>query len=183
MAKKFKCGGCKKYITDAETWRQTPLQRFCSQECMSASQPSRQNVTRPHRKPSKSRRDDIPVVVRELVHERDRASCRFCGRSNVALHVHHINYRSEGVDHQPHNLILLCQKHHDLMHSDKKKWKPILLAWIWLCYVEGKPMRVPQVERWLSADSTEAHGAEVSRETDVPVDLGTVLRYSSGSEC
>lgn len=148
MPKRFKCGGCKKYITDDETWKKTPLQRWCSEECFRGVF---QIATRAARKPSKRRRDDIPVSTRELIYERDKRSCRFCGRRTNDLHIHHINYRSEGVDHQPHNLILLCQAHHELMHSDKKKWKPILLALIWMHYVSGRRMGVQQVERMISA--------------------------------
>lgn len=183
MPKRFKCGGCKKWITDEETWTKTALQRWCSEDCMRGKQrASSQSAVRPHRKPSKRRKDEIPPATRELIYVRDRRSCRFCKRSNVALHIHHINYRSEGVDHQSHNLILLCQEHHDLMHSNKKKWKPILLGWIWLTYVEGVNMTVPQAERWLSADSTETFIGQVLGQADVSLDFGTVVRHGGRSE-
>lgn len=68
------------------------------------------------------------------------------------LSIHHINYRSEGVDHSPHNLIVLCQRHHDVVHSDKGKWKPVLLALIWMLYVQRRPMTVPLVERTLARE-------------------------------
>lgn len=87
--------------------------------------------------------------MRAAVLTRDQYRCRFCG--STAVHVHHINYRSEGVDHSPHNLIVLCSKHHDLVHSDKHHWKPILLATIWILYVEGRPTTVPLVDRMLGA--------------------------------
>lgn len=61
--------------------------------------------------------------------DRDRHRCRFCGRPD-ALHDHHIHYRSEGVDHSPDNLILLCHDHHDLVHTDKGRWQPVCLAYI-----------------------------------------------------
>ena len=62
-----------------------------------------------------------------IVLERDRAMCRFCGNKNIQLH--HILYRSESkalID-EPSNCIMLCEKCHRLVHSDKKKYQPILL--------------------------------------------------------
>lgn len=67
------------------------------------------------------------------------------------MHLHHINYRSEGVDHQPHNLITLCPHHHNVVHGDKRRWKPILLAVVWQIYVTRRNVTVPQMERWLAA--------------------------------
>lgn len=151
MPKKYKCGGCKRYISDDEIWRQTSLQRWCSQECYTGQPGLSQNATRPDRKPSKRRKDDIPASTRETVLRRDSGSCRFCG-VKYGLHLHHINYRSEGVDHSPHNLITLCHEHHDLVHSNKKKWKPVLLGVIWMMYVENKMMRVPQFARWYGCE-------------------------------
>ena len=62
-----------------------------------------------------------------IVCERDRGMCRFCGNKNIQLH--HIIYRSESkalID-DPNNCIMLCEKCHRLVHSDKKKYQPILL--------------------------------------------------------
>ena len=62
-----------------------------------------------------------------IVYERDRGMCRFCGNKNI--HLHHIVYRSESkalID-EPSNCIMLCEKCHRLVHSDKKKYQPILL--------------------------------------------------------
>ena len=62
-----------------------------------------------------------------MVFERDNGVCRLCGNKNVQLH--HILYRSESkalID-EPSNCILLCEKHHRLVHSNKKKYQPILL--------------------------------------------------------
>ena len=69
----------------------------------------------------------IPPATRAEVLDRDSYSCQLCGAKR-ALHVHHIHYRSEGVDHTPDNLIVLCRAHHDLVHSNKRYWQPRLLA-------------------------------------------------------
>ena len=62
-----------------------------------------------------------------IVYERDRGCCRLCGDKNI--HLHHVIYRSESkaLINEPSNCIMLCEKHHRLVHSDKKKYQPILL--------------------------------------------------------
>jgi 5-methylcytosine-specific restriction endonuclease McrA len=82
---------------------------------------------------------------RDCVLERDQR-CRYCGtRRN--LHVHHINYKSQGGSHDPHNLITLCNAHHDLVHTNKGLWQPILRAYIWLLYIEGRRLFLLEVKR------------------------------------
>ena len=77
--------------------------------------------------------------------ERDRR-CRYCGTVRN-LHVHHIDYRSQGGTHDLHNLIVLCKRHHDLVHTDKGVWQPVLRAYIWLLYIEGRAMFLLDVKR------------------------------------
>lgn len=54
--------------------------------------------------------------------------CAFCCTTNN-LHYHHIYYRSERKDliDEPSNGIMLCEECHRLVHSNKRKWQPILL--------------------------------------------------------
>lgn len=65
------------------------------------------------------------------VYERDGGVCQFCG-TNQNIHAHHILYRSQRKDliDEPTNLILLCEEHHSLVHSNKKKYQPMLLEMI-----------------------------------------------------
>lgn len=62
------------------------------------------------------------------VYERDGGVCQFCG-TNQDIHAHHILYRSQRKDliDEPTNLILLCEEHHRLVHSNKKKYQPMIL--------------------------------------------------------
>lgn len=62
------------------------------------------------------------------VFERDGGVCQFCG-TNQNIHCHHVRYRSERRDliDEPTNMILLCEEHHSLVHSNKKKYQPMLL--------------------------------------------------------
>lgn len=52
--------------------------------------------------------------------------CQLCGSTNN-LHIHHIYYRSQLGMTTEKNLIRLCFKCHSLVHSNKKKYQPILL--------------------------------------------------------
>lgn len=63
-----------------------------------------------------------------FVIERDNYSCRLCG-SNNWLQLHHILYRSQRKDliNDVNNCIMLCEECHRLVHSNKKKWQPILI--------------------------------------------------------
>ena len=52
--------------------------------------------------------------------------CQLCG-STFNLHRHHIYYRSELGLTVPKNIIVLCEKCHRKVHSNKKVWQPHLL--------------------------------------------------------
>lgn len=62
------------------------------------------------------------------VYERDEGVCQLCG-TNQNIHAHHVLYRSQRKDliDEPTNMILLCEEHHSLVHSNKKKYQPMLL--------------------------------------------------------
>lgn len=53
--------------------------------------------------------------------------CRLCGRINY-LQLHHILYRSERKDliNEPTNCIMLCSDCHRLVHTNKRKYQPLL---------------------------------------------------------
>ena len=73
---------------------------------------------------------DIPEKTRKEVYARDGYRCRWCGRGNAWIHLHHIVYRSSGVDHSKENLISLCEAHHRLVHTNKHVYQPVLLKLI-----------------------------------------------------
>lgn len=71
------------------------------------------------------------TVTKETYHkviERDDYKCRLCGTTQN-LHCHHIIYKSEDKTkiNDENNLIMLCEKHHRLVHSNKHYWQPKLL--------------------------------------------------------
>jgi 5-methylcytosine-specific restriction endonuclease McrA len=90
----------------------------------------------------------IPVEIRIRIKQRDGFCCRWCGKPGQE--VHHVHYRSEGGLNEDSNLIYLCMTCHARAHSSKEAYKPLLLATLWLHYVEGKVLSVPSVARHLA---------------------------------
>lgn len=58
--------------------------------------------------------------LREQVMQLDGGRCRFCGKP--ATSVHHIKYKSEGVDDTPENLLSLCQGCDHCAHHGGNAW-------------------------------------------------------------
>ena len=54
-------------------------------------------------------------------------SCAICGNTNIAMH--HIRYGGlyGGRKTYMGNIIPLCKIHHDLVHTNKKKYMPMLI--------------------------------------------------------
>lgn len=79
-------------------------------------------------KPISKKRVFVSKETYNKVFERDNGCCRLCGKSqNLCLH--HIIYRSKSkalID-VPSNCIMLCMECHLLVHSNKRKYQPILL--------------------------------------------------------
>src|SRR5260221_6298049 len=67
--------------------------------------------------PSKRARQDVPPALRREVMRRDGGRCVVPGCKNaVFLDVHHVVLRSEGGDHDPDRMIVLCSAHHRAEH-------------------------------------------------------------------
>lgn len=136
MTSKVRCQGCKVYKS-RDGMRKVGLGYVCNSECV--------QIVRSRKKPGKSRlATDVTDSLKNHVRNRDENKCRWCG-SLFSLHVHHVDYRSQGGGHVEHNLITLCLDHHGIVHSDKKKYQPILRATIWLTY-SNRFLFVPEVE-------------------------------------
>lgn len=54
--------------------------------------------------------------------------CAICGSTNI--HLHHIRYGACGRKTYMGNVIPLCKQHHDLVHTNKKKYQPMLIDMI-----------------------------------------------------
>lgn len=65
--------------------------------------------------------------VYEKTFELFNGSCAICGNTNIAMH--HIRYGGlyGGRKTYMGNIIPLCKIHHDLVHTNKKKYMPMLI--------------------------------------------------------
>lgn len=64
------------------------------------------------------------------VMQRDNCKCVMLNyECKGKIELHHVRYRSERKDliNEPNNCVCLCTFHHKLVHSNKKKYQPILL--------------------------------------------------------
>lgn len=145
-----KCTSCKGFFPQPTFFYSNALQRFCTEKCFLEHQ-ARKTPSRTQVKAKKAAKravsPKIPIQLRLEIRERDRHCCRWCGKPGQE--VHHISYLSEGGPNEPSNLILLCMTCHARAHSSKEAYKPLLLATIWMYYVEGKALSVPSVARYL----------------------------------
>lgn len=137
-----RCAGCRSYI-DRDVAIRAGIQSFCSRVCQGdyyyAETHSPKNSVRVASKPKKAK-SGIPQKLRDEVLAADHR-CRGCNTSSN-LHLHHVVYRGQKYgyllgDHVRHNLITLCVECHQRVHTDKKRFLPILLGMIWKRDVEG----------------------------------------------
>ena len=71
---------------------------------------------------------DIPAKTRRLVWERDSGKYRVPGcRATRNVEVHHLVARADGGTHDPENLLLLCNGHHDVKLTTPSPTLPALL--------------------------------------------------------
>lgn len=139
---KVRCQGCRNYFPKEEAHRRMGLGYVCSEDCMFLTRDRSQQT---HTSSSAS---EIPTAVRSAVLARDLHQCRRC-QTHRDLHIHHISYKSQGVDHSPLNLVSLCGAGnvdgcHGVVHSDKRIYQPLLRGVIWIQYVEDRYVTVPQ---------------------------------------
>jgi 5-methylcytosine-specific restriction endonuclease McrA len=116
---RVRCAYCRGYVEKNEAVR-IGIQSFCSRDHL--NEYNRAIIDKQRKSKTQS---DIPPAVRLEVVTRDQGRCRIC-QSAMFLHIHHIKYRSEGGDHDLGNLISLCEHHHSMVHTNKKKYQQML---------------------------------------------------------
>jgi len=97
---------------------------LCKENCLE----TKYEANRPIKKVS-SKRIIVTKEIYNKVYERDKGCCRLANITcNGRLELHHIVYRSENKNliNELSNCIMLCNRHHRLVHSNKHLWQPIL---------------------------------------------------------
>lgn len=146
MTTQARCAHCRGYFPRDTFFYHQQMTRICTELCFNEWMESRRRKAKANRKPrTRPSAPKIPIDVRMAVHDRDK-TCRMCGSSR-GLHCHHVDYRSQGGPDTEGNLVLLCAEHHELVHSDKRVYQPVLRALLWLEYVEHQHLTVPEVAR------------------------------------
>jgi hypothetical protein len=105
-----------------------------------------------------------PPALRRAVHERDHHRCRFPGCESRKVDLHHIQHWSNGGRTSQDNLILLCRRHHRIVHD-----KGYLITAARQFHTrEGKliPHSPPLPQG--NGDITTSHNAAIAYHTIVP---------------
>ncbi len=146
MSTKARCSICRNYFPKDDFLRTGlgGLGGICSEDCL-ATYVEKYRNKRTRRKENREKKFSggrrLPGTCRDRVKRRDSETCRWCGTTD-AVEIHHVFYRSEGGADTPRNLISLCSADHALAHTNKRKYQPILLLWLWLYYVKEENVNV-----------------------------------------
>jgi 5-methylcytosine-specific restriction endonuclease McrA len=100
---------------------------------------------------------DIPAHLRSEVYGRDNGTCRMCGRGGIPTQIHHIIYGGDARGmggrriHNVDEMVTLDASCHELAHSDKGKWQPLLLL-----AIQKPGLTAFQLQRWRAAITKES---------------------------
>lgn len=148
---KVRCASCRAYVPRDEVYYSSRMVNVCTETCFRAVY-EKQRTKQPPEKVTRIARKQtrLDADVRQRIRRRDANVCRWCGRAGEQIH--HVVYRSQGGADHVSNLVLLCAEHHAMVHSNKRHYQPVLLALLWVGYVEGRWLTGPEIERRLISD-------------------------------
>ncbi|MDQ1514971.1 MAG: hypothetical protein QOE80_801 [Actinomycetota bacterium] len=124
----------------------------------------------------------IPTALRRALRRRD-GGCRFPGCSNRRfVDGHHIQYWSKGGPTKLDNLILLCRRHHRLVHEGRAKVHTPSPGVFLFTRADGQPIPdSPESRRPTGAGLPEQHrSAGVGIDSDTIRSLGENLGFDIG---
>ena len=105
-----------------------------------------------------------PAALRRAVRERDHHRCRFPGCESRKVDLHHIQLWSNGGPTSQDNLILLCRRHHRVVHGKGY----IITAARQFHSRGGRPIPSSPLLPQGSGDITTSHDATIAYHTIVP---------------
>jgi 5-methylcytosine-specific restriction endonuclease McrA len=136
----------------------------------------------------------VPPAIRRQVLLRDQRMCQVPGcRNTLALDVHHIQPRSEGGTHHPHNQLGLCNVHHRAVHRGELHISGRAPETLVFQHADGTPyggrVSAPRADVCrkvydglcrLGFKSNEARRAleACTRDGEMPLDAGALLKMA-----
>lgn len=137
----LKCKNCEKEFYGVRSKLET--RKYCSKDCKYKYQSEHQDKTNfikntvsgeqhsNYKHGKRVGKHENKPKLRLSVVERDGGKwCLLCGKPGPGLHLHRINYGSEGGKYELGNCVLLCGDDHALVHTSKITWKPLLLDYL-----------------------------------------------------
>ncbi|HEY6562579.1 MAG TPA: RuvA C-terminal domain-containing protein [Polyangiaceae bacterium] len=90
-------------------------------------------------------KQNIPPATRRLVLRRHARRCVVPGcQHSRFVDVHHLHLRSEGGDHDPDRLVVVCSAHHHALHDGKLRISGTVSKGLTFSHADGSPYgRVP----------------------------------------
>lgn len=108
----------------------------------------------------------VPKAIERALRARDKGCCQFPGCGNRRfLHSHHVEHWSNGGETSLDNLMLLCTRHHALVHEGGFRIeKDFLNSWY---FVRPDGIPVPQ-SGYIPQDFIDTETGEVSNTYEIP---------------
>ena len=122
----------------------------------------------------------IPPAIRRAIKRRD-GGCRFPGCTcSKFVDAHHIQHWADGGETRMDNLVLLCKRHHRLVHEGGFDVQTLPDREIWFIYPDGRTLPASRDGRFRGiADTIRAgnynNGLEITSETLPPLWRGEVM--------
>jgi hypothetical protein len=107
----------------------------------------------------------IPPRIRRLIWRRDHRRCKVPGcRAARCLEIHHLVPLSEGGDHNPARMLLLCDGHHARVHTGRLRINGIAPDRLVFTHANGAPYG--QIDRAIDLGPPSDVGAQHGLEAD-----------------
>jgi hypothetical protein len=85
----------------------------------------------------------VPTPIRRALEHRDQRCCRFPGCQNRICDVHHLEHWADGGETRLSNLMLLCTRHHTLVHEGG--FRVVVGNGGEMCFQQPDGRRIPDV--------------------------------------